>query len=355
MLNELKKVLSHTAVAGGLCLSLAGMVSADVVTVTFQQGSKGYEGCFDHYISDTGTDDADGADVASKYLDGYAKDSSPDVQYLIRFDDIVGSDVNQIPEGATILNAEITFNTSLAGNAQTGGPYGVAGLVAEFDSGTTYWDDFSSDTEMGSRGPWWQDESATRPVGGFGQQLKGYRDSASITPLVQSWVDDENYGMVVQAGLNDETSSTANTTDGWAIRTTGYPFSDSRPKLSVTYTTADIEINSFQEGTDGYAGTTMAFLYSGDNALIADDAEDVNDGATYNQEWLDGIMFSNIDGITSSPDLLTLIKFDGIFGANEGQAPVDVPRSQGLVGLHHWRYQYRLHHRWTLFRLHHSA
>ena len=326
MFNELKKMLSRSAVAGGLCIALTGLATADVVTVTFQEGSLGYDSCFDRYISDTGADDADGDTVATKYLDGYAKDSSPDVQYLIRFDDIIGEDANQIPTNATILDAKITLTTSLASNAHTGGPYGVAGLVAEFDSGTTYWDDFSSNTSMGSRGPWWQDESATRPVGGFGGQMKGQRDSAPITPLVQSWVDSENYGMVVQAGLSDDVDAPANTTDGWSIRTTGYPFSDSRPKLTVTYTTADIEINSFQEGTDGYAGTTMAIIHSGNNALIADADEDVNDGATFTEQtFLDGIMFSSIDGVTSSPDLLTLIKFDGIFGTDEGQAPTDVP------------------------------
>ncbi len=337
MFNELKKMLSRTAVAGGLCLSVASMALAGVETAKFQNGAFGYQGTTDRFLSDreNGAYDADGDTVASYYLDGFATgDQFGDTQYLVCFEDIIGDANNQIPADATILDAELTVTTSLAGNAHTGGPFGVSALLQEFGSSTTYFGDFSSAEnapECGSRGAWWQDGSATRPAGGYGRQMQGYQDSATVTRLVQSWVDGtvENYGMVVQAGMNNNLSSGANTTDGWSIRSTGYPIADQRPELKVTYTTQDVEINSFQEGVNDYAGTTMIFINSGSNALVADDGEEVNDVSTEEYFWFDGIQFSDIEGNTSSPDLMSLIKFDGIFD----QVPSDVPVAKAWIVL----------------------
>ncbi len=268
----LKNLCLRTALAGGLCLAMIGSVVAEVVTTSFQNGANGYTGTFDRRVTDRAADEVDGSTIPSYYLDGYKADlTSPDAQGLLRFDDIIGNDPCQIPAGATVLDAKLTVTTSLAGNAQTSGPYGVAGLLQPFDSTTSYFVDFGSDTDMGSRGPWWQDGSATRPMGGFGFQIQGASDSANVTSLVQSWVDGApNYGLAVQAGLSDTLTEEAGTADGWSIRTTGYLYADTRPKLEVTYTTVPVQRSTFQQGTDGYAGTTMAIVRSGKNALIED-------------------------------------------------------------------------------------
>jgi len=337
MSTKFKSFILSVAMAGGFCMALAGIATAEVVTISFQNGVNGYTGTFDRMISERSEHNVDGSEVANDFLDGYTTDSSPDEQALLRFDDIFGNEPGQIPSGATILSAELILTTSLVGNAQTGGPYGVAGMLQPFDSTTSYFVDFTTTTDLISRGAWWQDGSATRPVGGYGYQIPGITEGTNVTSIVQSWVDGTpNYGFVVQAGLPDVINEVANTTDGWSIRTTGYPLSDTRPKLKVTYTTVPVVKNAFQDGTDGYAGTTMAIVRSGTNALI-DDTGDLDrpemteDGSALDQTFLDGVIFTDVAGTTSSPDDLALLKFDNVFGAEPGQAPMDVPVAKAWV------------------------
>jgi len=337
MIAKFKSLVFRAALAGGFCVALAGMAGAQVVTTSFQNGADGYTGTFDRTISERNDHNVDGSEVVNDFLDGYQTDASPDEQRLIRFDNIIGSEPGQIPAGATILSAELLVTTSLVGNAQTGGPYGVAGLLQPFDSTTTYFVDFTTTTDLVSRGAWWQDGSATRPVGGYGRQHPGNTDSGNVTSVVQSWVDGaENHGLVLQAGLPDLLGERANTTDGWGIRTTGYPSSDTRPKLEVSYTTDPVEINTFQDGADDYAGTTMAIVRSGTNAIIEDTGdldrpEMTEDGSTLDQTFLDGVLFTDIAGTTSSPDDLALLKFANVFGTEPGQAPADVPVARAWV------------------------
>jgi hypothetical protein len=309
----------------------AGSTLAVTQTVSFQNGANGYTGTFDRRIS-SGNEIGNGADVAAYFLDGFnavAMDSN-DTQGLIRFSNIIGNGAGQIPSGATILDAKLTVTTSLAGNAQTSGPYGVAGLLRAIDANTDYFANFMSTSDHTSRGAWWQDGSATRPTGGYGFQLPGAPDSANVTPIVQSWASGSPaHGFVLQAGLSDSVTQNANTADGWSIHTTGFPTSDTRPKLEVTYTTDPIQRNTFQRGLNGYSGDTMAIVRSGLNALVADPTatppEITEDASTLDQTFLDGVFFTNTAGDTNSPDDFALLKFGNVFGTSPGQAPANVP------------------------------
>lgn len=339
MLNSsLKCLCRRVALAGSLWAALAGIATAQVVTTSFQNGANGYTGTFDRQISENEGEEIDLSGVASYFMDGLnSSGSSPDRQILIRFNDIIGDGPGQIPAGATILSAELIVTTSVRGNAQTGGPWGVAGLLQPFDSTASYFVDFSTTTDMVSRGAWWQDGSATRPVGGYGFQTPGGVDSGNVIPVVQSWTQGgEPYGFVIQAGLSDAIGIQANTSDGWAIRTTGYPLVDSRPKLAVSYTTAPVQVSTFQDGVDGYTSTTMAIVRSGLNALIEDTAdidlpEMTEDASTLDQTFLDGVHYTELTGTTNSPDDLALLKFNGVFGVEAGQAPKDVPVAKAWV------------------------
>jgi hypothetical protein len=341
---NLKRFILNSAMAGGCLLSLGEAAHSQVVNTSFQNGANGYTGTFDRRISELLADDGDnGSDAASYFLDGYSAAvgttaASPDAQGLIRFDNLIGNGAGQVPANATILSAKLTLTTSLAGNAQTSGPFGVAGLNQAFDSSTGYFSSFTSATDFGSRGAWWQDGYATRPVGGYGFQVPGVADSANVHALVQSWANGTpNHGMVIQAGTSDTVAANAGTNDGWSIHTTGFPFSDSRPKLEVSYTTAPVTKRTFQRGANGYAGDTMAIVRSGNNALIDDsdpvanptNPERTEDASTLNQTFLDGVFFTSQDGTTNSPDDLALLKFGGVFAA--GQVPINVPVAKAWV------------------------
>lgn len=326
--------LRHTTLTLFALATFTTASLAQVTTISFQNGMNGYDGTFDRRISSDFDQESNGADSADFFLDGFSSsgNGSPDTQALIRFDNLFGNGTDQIPDEATILGAELTLLTSLAGNAQTSGPFGIAGLLEPFDELTSYSEfEAAAGVEPESRGPYWLDETATRPIAGFGFQLPGTPDTADVTPLVQAWSDGslDNNGFAIQAGRSD-TLDRWNTSDGWSIVTTGFPFAAQRPLLTVDYTTAPVTKRTFQEGLDGYEGTSMAIVRSGTSAVLEDIGDPVNperteDGFDLETAFLDGVRFSDVDGNTNSPDDFALVNFDNVFGDGNGQSPDDVP------------------------------
>ncbi|MGL4513751.1 MAG: PEP-CTERM sorting domain-containing protein [Lacipirellulaceae bacterium] len=321
-------------------------------TVVFQNGLNGYTGTFQRRLADTNpaTEEFNGSTVADFFVDGYQPDGtdantlpdSNDQQMLIRFDSMFGAGANRIPLGATILDAKFTTTTSLRGNAQTAGPFGISGLVAPFDDTVSYFTSFNSTTNFVSRGPWYQDGSATRATGGWGFQNPGEANAANVTSLVQGWSNGgAAHGFTIQAGISDDIAANANTADGWAINSIGYPVADQRPRLAVTYTTNPIVQKVFQRDLNEYVGDSMFVVRSGPNTLIRDldpitglpatdpvtglALERTEDGTTLDQTFLDGPLFSLPDGTTSSPDDFGVFKFGNVFGAGSSQAPAGTP------------------------------
>jgi hypothetical protein len=338
--SVISKPLSYcTIVAIGSLLAASDRTArGQVVSASFQQGVNGYNGTFDRRIADDGgAAEFNGADIPTYFVDGWVQaDNSHDQQVLIRYDNIIGAGPGQIPANATILDAKFTVTTSAAGNAQTAGPFGVAGLLQSFDSNTTYFGSFTSATDFGSRGAFWKDGYSTRPVGGYGFTIPGIVSSANIHPIVQSWADGTpNHGLAIYAGAADTISAVSNTADGWSLNSSGHPNADVRPKLEVTYTTAPVQKRTFQHGVNNYTSDTMALVRSGTNALIEDtaaaNAERTEDGLTLEQTFLDGVFFTLPDGTTSSPDDLALLKFGSVFGAGASQVPTDVPVAKAWV------------------------
>jgi hypothetical protein len=318
-------------------------------TVSFQNGVNGYSGTFDRYIND-GTSSTtspviaqtDGSVVQSYTLNGYSQSVTQDSQGLIRFDNIFGASAGQIPSGAYILDAKLQIvteggaTTTPTGNptgqsnagatpptdiSGTVGPFGVSGLLQPFSSATDYYTDFPNPGDpFGGRGPYYTANSgayATRPVGSFGTTAVGQAASARVTSLVQQWSSGTlaNNGMAIQAGFDGAA-------DDWQIHTTGYTTPQGRPKLTVTYTTDPITVNTFQPGVGTYAASnvTMAKVVGGASPVTTD-------GSTITA----GSALDGPDATTS--DALALIKFNAIFGNGAGQAPSDKPVAKAWLVL----------------------
>jgi hypothetical protein len=231
---------------------------------------------------------------------------------LIRFDEIFGNGVGQIPLGAKIENAVFTLTTGeSSGSARSGGPYGVAQLLVPFTDITSWFDfldigptftngEFDRPHDQGFRGPM---EAST--VGTLSPQ------HANVTRIVQNWSDGQaNEGLVVRAG----------TTDGWQIFTSGALLPELRPRLEVTYSTEPqppVQTVVLQQGTDNYTGTTMARL--NDDGIT-------DDGELLDKEFLDGATLTG-----SSPDRQALIKFENIFARDGGPVPDDALITEGAL------------------------
>ena len=189
-------------------------------TVVFQQGSNGYTGQFQKrvgYALSTGAYTAQlGSSVANYAVDG----GDPDVNDMIRFDNIIGAD--GIPSGATVLKAELFLTTAVASSAESSGPYVVDRLTSAVDATTTY-DVITGGVGLeGVRGI-----STGLPVAGFPALAQGQVGAADVTAIVRDWAGGQpNYGFGVFAG---------GTSDGWSYCTVGNATVALRPKLVVTY------------------------------------------------------------------------------------------------------------------------
>ncbi|WP_193211928.1 Ig-like domain-containing protein [Luteolibacter marinus] len=264
------------ASASGLIRNAASIVP--VVEVSFQDGSDGYDGTFTKFVGkstprrqvpaldefgnpvlDGGgnpvlVDEYDppvytetlGSSVAQAYLDGFPghkgatpADDSPDVNAMVRFDNLFGNGPGQVPVGATIAKAELKLTTANGGNSQSGGPYVVDQLLIPVDETTTYADlDFGEGFE-GVRGA-----STGIPLAAFGAMAKQQVETGDVTAIVRAWAEalaadpgsNPNYGFAVFTG---------GTTDGWEFCTEGNANVALRPKLVIRYVEAPTSTYTF--------------------------------------------------------------------------------------------------------------
>ena len=227
-------------------------------TVVFQEGLNGYTGQFQKrvgYALGSGAYTAQlGSGVASYAVDG----GDPDVNDLIRFDNLIGT--GGIPFGAKVLKAELILTTSVANDAQSGGPFIVDRLTAAVDATTTY-DAISKGVGFeGVRGI-----STGLPVAGFPALAQGEAGAADVTAIVREWaIGQPNHGFGVFSG---------GTTDGWNYCTVGNSNISQRPKLVVTY------INQ----------PTRQYTYVADQSARLNSAPGTSttDGSTLDAEFID--------------------------------------------------------------------
>jgi len=317
---------------GALAAVFGALVTANApalaqTTTMFQEGVGGYTGFLDIFISQNagsipnGGPDGNvlGVDVRQKFVDGiHAERPSQDqalieVQYLMKWDNILGAGPGQIPLGATITNASLTLTSGDGSNAQTNGDWGVGQMLMPFDA-TSTWNTLSGTGGAGaafiggaSDRP--LDHAFMGPIAASG--ATPVQASADITRIVQNWSSGAaNHGMLLRAG----------TTDGWQIMTSGALLPELRPKLSVTYTMVPPPAGTtvtLKQGAGGYMGTSMAFLQSGLPDMSGMFPNQMTtDASTLEYGFIDG---PNLSG--TSADDQALIKFNNIFTSQGGPVP----------------------------------
>lgn len=279
-----------------LVILLAVGAAASAETVSFQNGTDGYAGCYDMRISDTGHVYI-GSNVTQYQFDGAQSDGTEVDRFgLIRFDDIMGTQPGRIPLGATILSARLEFTTSSQtenASADSDGPMGVARMLKPFDTNTTW-------STYGAEGPDFAGGDFDRPTGGYGDCFWEETYGADVTSILQAWSDGHpSYGFIIIAA----------TTDAWYIHTTGHPDIATRPRLVVEFAKIRSRAAVFQQGTDGYAGTSMIIMSEEDASSF---------GETINTTYLDGHNDNPVE-----PEIDGLLKFEDVFGEGPGQLAAD--------------------------------
>lgn len=246
----------------GLSISGSGVITdalstLPTTTVVFQEGLNGYTGQFQKsvgYSSSTGLYTAQlGSSVTSYAMDG----GDPDINDLIRFDNIIGA--GGIPSGAKVLKAELILTTSVSSNAQSPGPFIVDRLTAPVDANTTYDSISYGQGYEGVRGI-----ATGLPAAGFPPLAQGGAGAADVTDIVRSWVSGEtNHGFGLYSG---------GTTNALNYATVGNSNLSQRPKLVVTY----------------LSQPTREYTYQADRSARINSApgSGTQDGATLDAEFI---------------------------------------------------------------------
>ncbi|UCD30135.1 MAG: DNRLRE domain-containing protein, partial [Planctomycetota bacterium] len=168
--NHLFRWLVLSAVLVVLILSPPHNAFAD--TAIFQQGVNGYSGTVDTFLNEAALDVSHGDLTEFKW--GKEK-SNRQVFGLIRFDDVFGSDPGQIPPGATIISAAISYNVMECGFAAV-----VNELHMDWNEDVTY-NTFGEDAGVQS------DEYGPDIGGAISSAGKGYF-SVDVTSSIRSWL-----------------------------------------------------------------------------------------------------------------------------------------------------------------------
>lgn len=265
-------------------LTLLGVVQAQspspaVRTLSFQQGVDGYESTTQFRMRANGLTES-GLDLVQYYLDGspFANEGDDTVD-IVRFGDVIGGGADQVPEGATILDAQLVYSTGDAADAISGGPYQLGRLEAEVPEGAIYTDyPLDSQARRSVRSltaePWLAAAASIQA-----QEVI----PIDITEIVQAWASGvPNHGVVTFA--ND-------TTDGWQVSTISHPETAKRPRLAVTFVTGDVR-------RIDVPATTLAVVRT--NGIV----EDATQGTTV-----------TVANAPADPIGL-LLRFDEVFGTN---------------------------------------
>jgi PKD repeat protein len=272
-------------------IGLARGQSPGVRTVTFQQGMDGYESTVQFRMRANGLTES-GRDLVQYYLDGspFANEADDTVD-ILHFGDLIGSGPNQVPPGATILDAQLVYSTGDAADAVTGGPYQLGRLLTEVPEGSIYTDyPLDPQARRSVRGlagePW---------LAAVASVQAGEAIPVDITEVVQEWASGAaNHGVVTFA--ND-------TTDGWQVCSISHPDLGRRPRLTVTFATGQVRVVES-------ASSSVAVLR---NDGVVEDAPGRVTATVANAP-------ADVVGV--------LMRFDGVFGTNAAQ----IGTSERVVG-----------------------
>ena len=226
-------------------------------------------------------------------------------QVLLRFDQIFGTNANQIPLGATVVSAELLVTMINPGQGGT-----LNRMLIPWDATNATWNNvgggiFGDDVEAVSA----YDSQLGNQIGTGTTGLGTI--SIGVTIDVQTWAAGAtNYGWVLK---------------GWPFNTdgTGFwpgeaPVAEQRPHLHVQWLPATTNAVSFRQGVNGY---TNAF----DTKIQPSSPNsDASKATTVFVDWLSA---------TNGDFEQVLIRFDGIFGTNSGQVPFGAQIDAAMLDL----------------------
>ncbi|MCL4798729.1 MAG: DUF4347 domain-containing protein, partial [Burkholderiales bacterium] len=184
-------------------------------TVSFQEGVGGYAGTHDTELEEPDPDQNNGGSTS---ITVDLSSGGGESQALIRFDGIFGVGAGQIPLGATITSATLTFN--VANPSSGSATIGVHRMLVAWDEGSATWNSLGDGLDAGTDYAAAADATVPNP------NATGAVTVAGLEGSLQAWANgDSNYGWAI---VTDDT-------DGWDFDTSEDGSSANRPLLTATY------------------------------------------------------------------------------------------------------------------------
>ena len=184
-------------------------------TLTFQEGAGGYAGTVDTFLYAGGADTSYGAFDYIKWDTSGTVDPNPaGIMYgLLRFEDIFGTNPGQVPSGATVTSAILTYEVWDVGDPATVNEVAVA------------WDETTTYNGFGGESGVQADEYGAQVGTASGDPAGSY--TLDVTASLSAWAG--------SPGSNQGWIFRPTDTNGVQVRSSEYTTSAQRPKLQVTY------------------------------------------------------------------------------------------------------------------------
>jgi len=300
------RLAAVTLAAGWLCWSATPCNAQQLQSVTFNTGAATMynEGSPDFTRAQLIEDgDPDPGDVSI--------DTGPLREAFLRFDGpIFGDGPGLVPLDAYIIRSNLILQTTSEGDGAA-----MYRLLVPFDPASDTFNTWGSGLNGRNATPGAQAdgvEAVAEPDLITGFQLEGFTQ-IDVTPSLLAWRS---------AGTADAANA-ANL--GWymqAIDDSGWDFNvfdgEVPPQLTVQYSNIAPTVLSFQQGVNGYEGTTDTYLVQGEPNSANGDA---------------GII--SVSGLDDTEaERVGLIRFADIVGEGEGQVPADATLVRAELKLH---------------------
>ena len=238
------------------------------------------------------------------WIDYRDADSPNQSEPLLRFDNLVGNGLGQIPSNAIIVSAELYLNVRDAGD---GSP--LYRMLIPWDPTNETWNTMGNGIQPDDVEARSTYESALGVPLITGDSGIGVV-SVGVTTDVQAWVNGtNNYGWGMPSWNSEINPNWGNGTDGLGFRCCESPNIGDRPRLRVLWVPAgSVSTASFRQNVNGYTSAA--------DTRVRQNTPDAS-ATTAASVFVDWDVAGNS---TFNPDEV-LIQFGNILGTNPGQVP----------------------------------
>jgi hypothetical protein len=278
---------------------------ASITSTSFREGVGGYTGNVDTALTEA-TPTVNNSAATTMNVDFNDVGATNNGQVLMRFDNITGASVGQIPAGALVHSAALMLSNT-TGNAQgDGGQFHT--LLQPFDAATVTWDTFG----------------VGLPQNGGGVNADGIEASvvantvagnASRTPNAEAGFNAFDVTKDVQAWSNGSLANNGwailpweNGSDGWIIESSESLDAKNRPQLRVFFTPVGVTVTPVSGLTTSEAGGSANFSI----VLNTPPTADVTIGLTSSDTTEGALSTSSVTFTPANWDIPQVVTVNGV-------------------------------------------